>query len=79
MPNPVDFRTQRCLSLKLLSPLRREPFYNLNYKKILAGDKNLLNIFIRDLFKLGTVNKTGLNVDILKRLVKNIERFEERF
>lgn len=64
--------------ISLIAKVTREPFYDLNYKQIITGNKNLLNSHIRDLLNPGTV-KTGLSVDNLKRLVKNIERFEDRF
>ncbi|MGH9973011.1 MAG: hypothetical protein ACRD93_03840 [Nitrososphaeraceae archaeon] len=64
--------------ISLIAKVTREPFYDQNYKEILTGNKNLLNILMRDLFKRGTV-RTGLSIDSLRSVVKNIERFEGRF
>lgn len=64
--------------ISLIAKVTREPFYSSSYKEILTTNKNLLNKVIRDLFNRDTV-KTGLSIDSVRSLVKNIERFEERF
>ena len=64
--------------ISLIANVTREPFFDENYKEILAANKNLLNILIRDLFKRGTL-RTGLSVDSLRSIIKNIEKFEKQF
>lgn len=64
--------------IPLIANVTREPFYKVNYKKIMAQDMNLLNKFIDELSKPETF-RAGFTIHDLKNLVKNIEQFEEKF
>jgi hypothetical protein len=73
-----DSRRLHTRIISLIQKVTREPFYSSYYKDILTENKNLLNKVIGDLFKRETV-KMGLDIDKLKNIVKNIERFEKWF
>ena len=73
-----DSLTLHTRIISLITKVTREPFYDENHKQELARYKNLLNKLGQDSFKRETV-KTALSIDSVRSIVKNIERFEERF